>query len=209
MAAPGQPRSSDRHDARDRPRYEPQIQRDLVGRPRSQLGRMLKEKRPMPDALPRPPGRTADACDRGQSGRAARGASTLLPCLCARGSGQCPGARPDAGRHAPQGANWQGGRGRAGARAHHLQQEWRAVRSGQANHHFGHPLGTPAATTRGFGVAEFREVGARTAETLEGLAKAGDGGDVAVEAAVRTKVAALTGRYPLLYARMKARNLGF
>ncbi len=58
-------------------------------------------------------------------------------------------------------------------------------------------LGTPAATTRGFGVAEFREVGALIAETLAGLAKAGETGDPGVEAAVRARVAELTQRFPI------------
>ena len=57
-------------------------------------------------------------------------------------------------------------------------------------------LGTPASTTRGFGVAEFQEVGHMIAEVLDGLAsRANDNG--AVEAAVRTRVAALTGRFPI------------
>ena len=58
-------------------------------------------------------------------------------------------------------------------------------------------LGTPAATSRGFGVAEFREVGHLIAETLDALAKAGEAGDAAAEAAVRDKVTALTRRHPI------------
>ena len=44
-------------------------------------------------------------------------------------------------------------------------------------------LGTPAATTRGFGEAEFREVGRLIGEVLDGLARANDGaeGNTAVE----------------------------
>jgi glycine hydroxymethyltransferase len=58
-------------------------------------------------------------------------------------------------------------------------------------------LGTPAATSRGFGVAEFREVGHLIAETLDALSKAGEAGDAAAEAAVRDKVTALTRRHPI------------
>jgi glycine hydroxymethyltransferase len=58
-------------------------------------------------------------------------------------------------------------------------------------------LGTPAATSRGFGVAEFREVGHLIAETLDALAKAGEAGGAAAEAAVRDKVTALTRRHPI------------
>jgi glycine hydroxymethyltransferase len=57
-------------------------------------------------------------------------------------------------------------------------------------------LGSPAATTRGFGIAEFRAVGAMIAEVLDGLA-ADDDGNAAVEAAVRRKVSALCARFPI------------
>ncbi len=59
-------------------------------------------------------------------------------------------------------------------------------------------LGTPAGTTRGFGAAEFREIGKLIADVLDGLKVANsDEGNAAVEAAVKTKVEALTGRFPL------------
>ena len=58
-------------------------------------------------------------------------------------------------------------------------------------------LGTPAATSRGFGEAEFTQVGALITEVLDGVAAHGDGGNGAVEAAVREKVQALTRRYPI------------
>ena len=59
-------------------------------------------------------------------------------------------------------------------------------------------LGTPAGTTRGFGVAEFREIGQLIAEVLDGLKAANsDEGNASVEAAVRAKVEALCGRFPL------------
>ncbi len=58
-------------------------------------------------------------------------------------------------------------------------------------------LGTPAGTTRGFGEAEFRQIGRWIIEVVEGLAANGDDGNGAVEAAVRVKVAALCARFPL------------
>lgn len=58
-------------------------------------------------------------------------------------------------------------------------------------------LGTPAATSRGFGVAEFREVGKLIVEVLDGLAANGSDGNADVEAAVKAKVLALTGRFPI------------
>ncbi|PSM17045.1 serine hydroxymethyltransferase [Nitratireductor sp. StC3] len=59
-------------------------------------------------------------------------------------------------------------------------------------------LGTPAGTTRGFGQAEFGEIGNLIAEVLDGLkASNSDEGNAAVEAAVKDKVVALTERFPL------------
>ncbi len=56
-------------------------------------------------------------------------------------------------------------------------------------------VGSPACTTRGFGAAEFREVGQLMAEVLDTLAKGGD--SAACETSVRAKVKALTGRFPI------------
>jgi len=59
-------------------------------------------------------------------------------------------------------------------------------------------LGTPAGTTRGFGVAEFREIGKLIAEVMDGLkASNSDEGNAAVEEAVRVKVEAMCQRFPL------------
>jgi glycine hydroxymethyltransferase len=60
-------------------------------------------------------------------------------------------------------------------------------------------LGTPAATTRGFGEAEFREVGRLIGEVLDGLARANDAaeGNTAVEASVRARVLELCERFPI------------
>jgi glycine hydroxymethyltransferase len=58
-------------------------------------------------------------------------------------------------------------------------------------------LGTPAATTRGFGVAEFRQVGRLIAEVLDAVAQSEDGAAPLVEAAVKAKVRALTDRFPI------------
>lgn len=61
-------------------------------------------------------------------------------------------------------------------------------------------LGSPAATTRGFGVAEFREVGRMIAEVLDGLARANDGRNDAAERAVAERVKALCARFPIYRA---------
>lgn len=58
-------------------------------------------------------------------------------------------------------------------------------------------LGTPAATSRGFGVAEFRQVGEMAIEVLDGLKANGAEGNAAVEAAVRKKVDNLCARFPI------------
>ena len=58
-------------------------------------------------------------------------------------------------------------------------------------------VGSPAGTTRGFGTAEFREIGNMVADVLDGLARKGEGGDAAVEANVRERVRALCARFPI------------
>ena len=58
-------------------------------------------------------------------------------------------------------------------------------------------VGSPAATSRGFGVDEFRTVGALIVETLDGLAAHGEDGNGAVEEEVRGKVKLLTQRFPI------------
>ncbi|MEM8839066.1 MAG: serine hydroxymethyltransferase, partial [Pseudomonadota bacterium] len=58
-------------------------------------------------------------------------------------------------------------------------------------------LGTPAATTRGFGVAEFQQVGDLITEVLDGLKENGPENNGGVEEAVKAKVIALTDRFPI------------
>ena len=58
-------------------------------------------------------------------------------------------------------------------------------------------LGSPAATSRGFGEAEFEEVARLAVTVLDGLAANGDGGNAAVEAKVRDEVTNLTRRFPI------------
>ncbi len=58
-------------------------------------------------------------------------------------------------------------------------------------------LGTPAGTSRGFGVAEFKKIGELIIETLDGLANNGEAENGAVEAAVKAQVEELTHRFPI------------
>ncbi|HEX3442627.1 MAG TPA: serine hydroxymethyltransferase [Pseudolabrys sp.] len=58
-------------------------------------------------------------------------------------------------------------------------------------------LGTPAGTTRGFGVAEFREIGRMIATVLEGLAENGEAGNAEIEAAVKAQALRLCERFPI------------
>ncbi|WP_363349223.1 serine hydroxymethyltransferase [Methylocystis echinoides] len=58
-------------------------------------------------------------------------------------------------------------------------------------------LGTPAATSRGFGKEEFKQVGALIVEVLDGLSSKGEEGNAGTEAAVKDKVHALTGKFPI------------
>lgn len=58
-------------------------------------------------------------------------------------------------------------------------------------------VGSPAGTTRGFGIAEFEEIGDMIADVLEALRVHGEHGDAAVEADVRARVRALCQRFPI------------
>ena len=58
-------------------------------------------------------------------------------------------------------------------------------------------LGTPACTTRGFGIAEFRSVGDMIVEVLDVLSQKGSDEDSLAEGKVREKVKALLSRFPI------------
>ncbi len=58
-------------------------------------------------------------------------------------------------------------------------------------------LGTPAGTTRGFGVAEFQHVGRLIAQILDAVAQSDDGTAPAVEESVKSRVVDLAGRFPI------------
>ncbi len=58
-------------------------------------------------------------------------------------------------------------------------------------------LGSPAATSRGFGQNEFKQVGQMIVEVLDGLSSKGEEGNAATEAAVKEKVHTLTAKFPI------------
>ncbi len=58
-------------------------------------------------------------------------------------------------------------------------------------------LGSPAATSRGFGVAEFREVGLMIGQVLDGLAHSNDGTNTVAEQEAGARVKALCARFPI------------
>ena len=58
-------------------------------------------------------------------------------------------------------------------------------------------LGSPACTTRGFGIAEFRQVGELIGEVLDVLSQKGVEEDSLIETAVREKVKRLLDRFPI------------
>ncbi len=62
-------------------------------------------------------------------------------------------------------------------------------------------LGSPAGTTRGFGIEQFREIGLMINEVLEGLGRSNDGANNAVEQAVGARVKELCRRFPLYPSR--------
>jgi len=58
-------------------------------------------------------------------------------------------------------------------------------------------LGTPAATTRGFGVEEFTQVGQMINTVLDGLSENGEEGNAATEKSVKEAVVELTAKFPI------------
>ena len=58
-------------------------------------------------------------------------------------------------------------------------------------------LGSPAATTRGFGETEFRQIGRWICDVVDGLATNGEDGNAEVEARVRDEVTALCRNFPI------------
>ncbi|HMO18935.1 MAG TPA: serine hydroxymethyltransferase [Oligoflexia bacterium] len=58
-------------------------------------------------------------------------------------------------------------------------------------------LGTPAGTTRGFGVGEWKEIGGLILEVLDGLSRNGPEGNSGVEKSVKLKVRNLCERFPI------------
>ena len=58
-------------------------------------------------------------------------------------------------------------------------------------------VGSPAGTTRGFGVAEFRAIGKMMARVLDGLAAHGEEANGKIEAEVQAEAIALCNRFPI------------
>lgn len=58
-------------------------------------------------------------------------------------------------------------------------------------------LGTPAATTRGFGEAEFTQVGEMINTVLDGLSENGEEGNAKIENSVKESVLELTAKFPI------------
>ncbi|KPP92513.1 MAG: glycine hydroxymethyltransferase GlyA [Rhodobacteraceae bacterium HLUCCA08] len=58
-------------------------------------------------------------------------------------------------------------------------------------------LGSPAGTTRGFGEAEFRQIGDWIVRVVDGLAAHGEDGNAEIEAQVKAEVEALCQRFPI------------
>ena len=58
-------------------------------------------------------------------------------------------------------------------------------------------VGSPAGTTRGFGVAEFQTIGRLMARVLDGLAANGEEGNAKTEADVKAEAIALCRRFPI------------
>ena len=98
----------------------------------------------------------------------------------------------------PKGLTGKAAEAALGPRPHHLQQERRALRHGEARWsrrasgwaRRRRPRAASASPNSG-------TVGKLIVEVLDGLAKNGDAGNAAVEASVRERVGALTQRFPI------------
>jgi glycine hydroxymethyltransferase len=58
-------------------------------------------------------------------------------------------------------------------------------------------VGSPAGTTRGFGIQEFRDIADMISDVLDGLRDAGEEGNSGVEQQVRRRVRELCARFPI------------
>ena len=58
-------------------------------------------------------------------------------------------------------------------------------------------LGSPAATTRGFGEAEFRQIGDWIIQVVDGLAQNGEEGNAEIENRVKAEVKSLCDQFPI------------
>ena len=58
-------------------------------------------------------------------------------------------------------------------------------------------LGSPAATTRGFGEAEFRQIGDWIIQVVDGLAQNGEEGNAEIENRVKAEVKTLCNQFPI------------
>ena len=58
-------------------------------------------------------------------------------------------------------------------------------------------VGSPAGTTRGFGEAEFREIGLMIGEVVNGIMRNGPDGDGQIEARIKEQATALCRRFPI------------
>ena len=67
-------------------------------------------------------------------------------------------------------------------------------------------LGSPAATTRGFGVPEFQDVGRMIGTVLDGLTRSNDGTNDAAEREIRARVRDLCARFPIYETRAGSRE---
>lgn len=161
--------------------------------------------------VPGPAGRAADACHRRQSRGPQGSAAARVQALRPAGRQQCPRPFGNADRAWPRrrlGRHRQppDARRPASQERHRQQGDWGWARAYITCNKNGIPfdpekpfvtsgirLGTPAGTTRGFGEAEYREIGALIVEVLDDLREA-NSGEVTPPSklSVRDKVVALT-----------------
>ena len=177
--------------------------------------------------VPRPAGRPADARDRRQGGRLRRGAAARRSRSMPRTSSRTPRrwrkpevarARHRLGRHRqPSDAGRPAAEERSPARCAEVALGRAHITCNKNGIPFdpekpivtsGVRLGTPAGTTRGFGVAEFRQIGDMIAEVLDVLSQKGVGrGSLRRGRGARQGRSALVARFPI-YQRVSTASGG-
>ena len=77
-----------------------------------------------------------------------------------------------------------------------MQQKWYSLWYAKNDNYLGIRLGSQAATTRGFGLDEFKKVGELITKLIEGLSKKSEDNSI-IESEVKKEVITLCSKFPI------------